>query len=135
MVGPPSFEDFDAAWREHELQPFTVTIPADEGSEFDGDEVTMPATMPAGFRLHMWRVRQERGPDAELSYAESATLAAFLFGVEKVSRWYAQRITETTLMKAMNDIAVEYAVRDRHRAGEDGGPGKAWPPGSEVPPT
>lgn len=126
--------DFDAAWTEFELKPFPVTLSADEGSEFEGDEVTMPATMPAGFRLHMWRVRLERGPDAELSYAELAPLAAFLFGAERVGRWYAQRITEDTLTKAINEVVAEYARRDGYQPPE-GKRGKAGPPGSEVPPT
>lgn len=134
MAESSTLVDFDAAWREFEYQGFVLPIPGDDGSEFSGDEVPMPATMPAGYRLHMWRVRLERGDEADLSYAELATAASFLFGRERVRSWVEQRITEATLTSAVQLALAEYVHRDPEPK-KDGGEGKAGPPGSEVPPT
>lgn len=134
MAEASTLHDFDSAWREFEYDGFVLPIPGDEGSEFDGDEVPMPATMPAGYRLHMWRVRLERGDDAELGYAELSVAASFLFGRDRVLGWVRQRISESTLTAAVQLALAEYAARDPEPV-RDGKPGKAGPPGSEVPPT
>lgn len=126
--------DFDQAWAEFEYEGFTLPIPGDDGSEFQGDEVPMPATMPAGYRLHMWRLRVERGDDADLGYAELSVAASFLFGPARVRGWVEQRISESSLTAAVQLALAEYAMRDPEPK-RDGGTGKAGPPGSEVPPT
>lgn len=130
------FVDFDAAWLEHRARPFTVMVPADEGSEFAGDEVQMPASIPAGFRLHIFRVRLEHGEDHDLTDEETAVAASCLFGEHRVNDWLRQRISDATLTKAVQDAMAEYAKREPWRPRRDGdGEGKAPPPGSEVPPT
>lgn len=134
MVEASTLVAFDAAWREFEYEGFVLPIPPDDGSEFAGDEVPMPATMPAGYRLHMWRVRMERGDEADLGYAELSAAASFLFGRERIAGWVGQRISESHLTTAVQLALAEYARRDPEPK-RDGGQGKAGPPGSEGPPT
>lgn len=131
-----SFLDFDAAWTEHRARPFTVTVPADEGSEFAGDEVPMPASMPAGFRLHVFRVRLEHGLDHDLTDVELQVAASFLFGEHRVAAWLRARISDATLTKAVQDALAIYSIREPWRSPQDGdGAGKARPPVSEALPT
>lgn len=132
MAESRSYVDFDAAWAEYVLDGFTLPIPPDPGSEFEGDEVPMPATMPAGFKLHMYRVQLERGDDADLSYAELATAAAFLFGPDRLRAWEAQRISEGHLTTAIQFATAEYKAREPERPRDGDGSGKAAPPSSEA---
>jgi len=126
--------DFDQAWREFEYEGFVLPIPSDDGSEFAGDEVPMPATMPAGCRLHMWRVRLERGDDADMGYPELSVVASFLFGNDRVQGWVRQRISESHLTTAVQLAFAEYAARDPEPKKDGDGPGKA-PPQHWGPPT
>lgn len=136
MIDPAALVDFDAAWIEHELRPFTLTVPAEPGSEFPGAEVTLPATMPAGFRLHLYRVRAERGLDHDLTEEELRISASFLFGPHRLTDWLNQRISEDTLTDAVRRATDEYARREPKRPPKDGdGEGKAAPPDSEGPQT
>lgn len=132
MADTSTLVDFDAAWAEFEFEGFVLPIPPDDGSEFQGDEVPMPATMPAGYRLHMWRLRLERGDDAELGYPELSVAASFLFGRDRVTGWVAHRISEAALTTAVQLALAEYARRDPDRKKD--GPGKA-PPQHWGPPT
>lgn len=125
MPESSTFVDFDQAWAEFEYEGFVLPIPPDDGSEFAGDQVSMPATMPAGYRLHMWRLRVERGDDADLSYGELSVAASFLFGRDRVRGWVEQRITEASLTTAVQLALAEYAQRDPDRKKD--GPGKAPP--------
>lgn len=125
MPDTSTFLAFDQAWAEFEYEGFVLPIPPDDGSEFPGDQVPMPATMPAGYRLHMWRLRLERGDDAEMGYAELSVAASFLFGRERLRGWVDQRISESHLTTAVQLALAEYAHRDPEPKRD--GPGKAGP--------
>lgn len=116
--------DFDAAWQEHQLQPFTWRVHGDV-------EVTMPGSRPAGLVLHLWRARYDRGDDAELSRLELYVAAEMLFGPDVLARLVSDRFfTDDKLNGCVRAILAEYARREV----KDPDP-KAAPPVSEVPAT
>lgn len=127
--------DFDAAWLEHRARPWTLTVPSAAGSEFGGDRVRMPASMPAGAKLHLFRVRAERGEDHDLTLAEMQVTAALLFGEHRVNDWIQQRIPDEVLEDAVSDALAEYAARQPASQRPGGDEGKAPSPSSGGPGT
>lgn len=98
--------DFDAAWAEHEQQPFTWRVHGDI-------DVEMPGARPAGLVLHLWRVREDRGDDAELSRVELYVAAELLFGHETFARLIGDRsFSDDKLLVAVRSILAEYARRE-----------------------
>lgn len=116
--------DFDAAWAERQLQPFTWRV-------HDDIEVHMPGSRPAGVVLHLWRARQDRGDDAELTRTELYVAAEMLFGPDVFSQLISDRFfTDDKLNGCVRAILAEY-----HRREVAGSDPKAGPPGSGASPT
>jgi hypothetical protein len=113
--------DFDAAWAQQTDPPLPIKV---LGVVHD-----LPSSMPAGVRLHMWRVRMDRGEDAPLSYGDLEVVARFLFGTEVVDGWLAERMMESQLRDVVLSTIAAYSAREPGRA--EGNP----PGASGAPPT
>lgn len=111
--------DFGAAWDENEADPLTVRVRPFDAAE---EEITLPGSMPAGLRLHMWAIRTDMGDGHALSYGELQAAGRFLFGAETFQRWLNQRITEERLTACVMSVIATYAARERR---EDAPPGEA----------
>ena len=119
-----SVVDFDAAWQEQAEEAFTWRVHGDI-------EVTMPGSRPAALVLHLWRVRDQRGDDADLSYEELRVAALMLFGPAALGQMLEDRFFgEDKLADAVTAVLAEYAEREaRVRAAvADDAPGKAASP-------
>lgn len=102
----PTTFDFDSAWAEQQLEPFIWRVHGDV-------EVEMPGCRPAGLVLHLWRVRQDRGAEAELSRVELYVAAEMLFGLEPLGRLLADReFSDEKLQGAVRAVLAEYARRE-----------------------
>jgi hypothetical protein len=114
--------DFDAAWTERQVDPFTWRVHGDV-------EVEMPGSRPAGLVLHLWRARQGRGDDAELSRAEMYVAAEMLFGPEVLGRLISDRFfTDDKLIGCVRAILAEYTRREVANPDPKAGtPGSAGP--------
>lgn len=116
--------DFDSAWAAQCSPPFNWTV-------HDGIEVEMPGSRPAGLVLHMWRVRAERGDEAELTILEMSVAAEQLFGPDAFSMMLADRnFTEDKLAAVVRAVLSEYARREVQAPNP-----KSGPPASEGLPT
>lgn len=115
--------DFDAAWAQHNDPPLEVKVL--------GRVHMLPSSMPAGVRLHMWRVRVERGEGAELTYGDLEVVARFLFGEATVAGWLDEQLTDEQLRDIVLSTVATYAAREADPGRAEGnGPGA-----SEAPPT
>lgn len=115
------FKDFDAVWEERQAAPIVVRV--------FGDEYELPASMPAGLRLHWVRVRDERGDDSPITWNELAAMAKFLFGEETLDRWFDQRLSEAQLFEVIGwVISVYNGPGNGADGGEEGGEGEAEAP-------
>lgn len=123
--------DFGAAWDEHEAEPIEVTVrPFDAAAD---ETITLPGSMPAGLRLHMWAVRSGSSDETRpLTYGELQAAGRFLFGHETFQRWLDQRITENRLTACVMRVISEYAIREGRHSPD--APPKA-PGASEAPTT
>lgn len=110
--------DFGAAWDEHEADPLTVRVrPFDAAGD---EEITLPGSMPAGLRLHLWANRTDG--ERQLTYGELQAAGRFLFGAETFARWLDQRITEDRLVSCVMSVIAVYRSREQR---EDSPPGEA----------
>lgn len=104
--------DFGAAWDENEADPIEVRVRPFDAT--DDEHITLPGSMPAGLRLHMWAVREasDGDPSRKLTYGELQAAGRFLFGAETFQRWLDQRITEDRLTGVVMSVISEYARRE-----------------------
>lgn len=114
--------DFDAAWSQQVDPPLEVRVL--------GADYSLPSSMPAGLRLHMWRVRQERGTEAPLDYGDLEAAARFLFGAAVVDSWLAEQMTDHQLQDVVLSTIAAYSAREATSRAEGNAPGA-----SEAPPT
>lgn len=112
--------DFDAAWSQEIDLPLPVKV--------RGQVHLLPSSMPAGLRLHMWRVRMEQGSDAPLSYGDLDAGARFLFGAEAVDGWLAERMTDVQLTDVVLSTIAAYSAREATSRAEGNAPGASEPP-------
>ena len=125
--------DFGAAWDEHEEEPLVVRVRPFDATE--DEEHTLPGSMPAGLRLHLWATRADAGESAAtapLSYGDLQVAGRFLFGQATFQRWLDLRVTENRLTAVVMRVVAEYAAREgRFLEAPDPKDGGA----SEAPPT
>lgn len=112
--------DFDAAWSQESDPPLEARV--------HGRTHLLPPSMPAGFRLHMWRVRMEHGIEAQLSIADLEAGARFLFGREVVDGWLEELITENHLTDVVLSVSADYAQREATSRAEGNAPGASGAP-------
>lgn len=112
--------DFDAAWAQETDPPLEVRVL--------GRDYTLPSSMPAGLRLHMWRVRMTQGADAPLGYGDLEAAARFLFGADTVDEWLAERLTDVQLTDVVLSTIAAYSAHEVKSRAEGNAPGASVPP-------
>lgn len=118
--------DFAAAWNETADEPLVVRLDALDWrvswprrvgrwltrKPTSGLYVTLPGSMPAGLRLHMWSVKQQDSERTELTYGEMTAAGRYLFGAATFQKLLDARFEEQHLTEAVMAVLALYASRE-----------------------
>ncbi len=93
--------DFDAFWREQKKEPIVFRA--------FGEEVILPASIPAEVPIRMLRLQKQYGNDGDIPPTDMLDLALAIFEKERIDRWFAQSITMDQLQDILMWVMGEYS--------------------------
>lgn len=95
------FRDYDAAWAERTDEPIPF-------GRIYGEDVTLPAKLPAKLALDVVALRDEHGDDAEVPPGIVLDIVHQLFTEERVRRWLSAGMDFDQLGELMGDAMDAY---------------------------